>query len=154
VLAPFGLTGDVRDVSGGGNTTAPQVTITNGAVVGAPPSFKIIPAVDLLTMGGTSVGATPVTVTTATPTFTWQKTSVDSNAGTYRVLVFDSLGNSTWSMDVPSSTFSIAYGGAPLQAGMTYLLRILAIKESMPVPTPFTQDSQTENVPGVFTYQP
>src|SRR5579862_2408569 len=48
VLAPFGLTGDVRDISGGGNTAAPEVTIASGAVVGTPPSFKIIPAVDLL----------------------------------------------------------------------------------------------------------
>jgi hypothetical protein len=101
VLAPFGLTGDIRDVSGGGNTAAPQVTITNGAVVGSPPSFKIIPAVDLLTIGGTSVGATPVTVTTATPTFTWQKANVDSSASTYRVLVFDSFGNPTWSHEMP-----------------------------------------------------
>jgi hypothetical protein len=131
------------------------VTITNGAVVGSPPSFKIIPAVDLLTIGGANVGATPVTVTTATPAFAWQKTNVDSSASTYRVLVFDSFGNPTWSHDMAASTTdSIAYGGTPLQAGMTYQLRILAIKEAMPVPASFTQLSETEDLAGVFTYQP
>jgi hypothetical protein len=155
VLAPFGLTGDVRDISGGGNTAAPLVKIASGAVVGSPPSFKIIPAVDLLTIGGTAVSATPVTVTTATPTFAWQKSNVDSNANTYRVIVYDTFGNQTWSTDVAASTTdSIAYGGTPLQAGMSYLLRILAIKDSMPVPTSFTQMSETEDVPGVFTFAP
>ncbi|HEX9052149.1 MAG TPA: carboxypeptidase regulatory-like domain-containing protein [Anaeromyxobacter sp.] len=155
VLAPFGLTGDVRDVSGGGNTAAPNVTIASGAVVGTPPSFKIIPAVDLLTIGGTSVGANPVTVTTATPTFAWQKQNVDSSAATYRVLVFDSFGNPTWSNDMAANTTdSIPYGGTALQAGMTYQLRILAIKEAMPVSASFTQLSQTEDVRGVFTFQP
>jgi hypothetical protein len=155
VLAPFGLTGDVRDVSGGGNTSAPQVTITNGAVVGTPPSFKIIPAVDLLTIGGTSVGANPVTVSTATPTFAWQKANVDSSASTYRVLVFDAFGNQVWSHDTAATTMnSITYAGAALQSGMTYQLRILAIKDSVPVPATFTQLSETEDLAGVFAYQP
>lgn len=156
VLAPFGLTGDVRGVSGTGNTVAPQVTIQGGTVVGTPPSFKIIPAVDLLTIGGTSVGPTPVIVATATPTLAWQRGSVDSSAATYRVLVFDSSGNELWSQDfAAAATNSIQYAGATaLQQGMTYQLRILAIKETMPVPASFTQLSQSEDVPGVFTYQP
>ncbi len=156
VLAPFGLTGDVRGVSGTGNTVAPQVAIQGGAVVGPPPSFKIVPAVNLLTIAGTSAGATPVTVTTATPTFAWQRGSVDSSAATYRVLVFDSSGNELWSQDIPAGTSnSVQYAGSTaLQPGLTYQLRILAIKETMPVPTSFTQLSQTEDVPGVFTYQP
>jgi hypothetical protein len=109
--------------------------------------------VDLLTIGGTSVGATPVTVTTATPTFAWQKGSVDSSAATYRILVFDSFGNETWSHDLAATTTdSIQYAGAALQAGMTYQLRILAIKEAMPVPVAFTQLSQTEDAAGVFAY--
>jgi hypothetical protein len=37
---------------------------------------------------------------------------------------------------------------------MTYQLRILAIKDAMPVPASFTQLSQTEDVAGVFTFQP
>jgi hypothetical protein len=153
VLAAFGLDGDVRDVSGTGNTAAPEVTIQGGTVQGTPPNFKIIPAVDLLTIGGTAVSPTPVVVTTATPTFTWQKGSVDSSAATYRVLVFDSFGNQVWSHDVAAAmTESATYAGTALQAGMTYQLRILAIKDAMPVPASFTQLSETEDVAGVFTY--
>jgi hypothetical protein len=155
VLAPFGLHGDVRDVSGGGNTAAPQVTIQGGTIQGAPPNFKIIPAVDLLTIGGMAVGATPEVVNTSTPDFAWQKTSVDSSTGTYRVLVFDSFGNQVWLNDVaPMKSNSVTYGGMPLKAGMVYQLRILAIKDTMPIPAAFTQQSQTQDLAGVFAYQP
>ena len=153
VLAAFGLDGDVRDVSGTGNTASPLVTIQGGQVVGSPPGFKIIPAVDLLTIGGTTVGATPTVVKTATPTFTWQKGSVDSSAATYRVLVFDSFGNQVYQHDIPAAqSIQDTYAGTPLQAGMTYQLRILAIKDSMPLGTTFVQLSETEDVAGVFTY--
>jgi hypothetical protein len=155
VLAPFGLHGDVRDISGGGNTAAPQVTIQGGAIQGTPPSFKIIPAVDLLTIGGTAVSATPATVNTATPMFAWQKSNVDSSSATYRVLVIDSFGNQVWLNDMAAMTSdSVTYGGLPLAAAMVYQLRILAIKEAMPVPANFTQQSQTQDLAGVFAYQP
>jgi hypothetical protein len=155
VLAPFGLHGDVRDVSGGGNTAAPQVTIQGGALQGTPPSFKIIPAVDLRTIGGISVSATTTIVNSATPTFAWQKSSVDSSASAYRVLVFDSFGNQVWSTDEAAMTSnSVTYAGTTLQVGMTYQLRILAIKEALPIPAKFTQLSQTEDLAGVFTYEP
>jgi hypothetical protein len=155
VLAPFGLDGDVRDISGNGNTAAPEVTIHGGAVQGTPPSFKIIPAVDLLTIGGVTVNATPATVNTATPDFTWQKTSVDSSAGSYRVLVFNSFGDQVWQSDVAATSMeSLTYGGMQLKPGMVYQVRILAIKEGLPVPTRFTQLSQTQDLAGVCTYQP
>lgn len=153
VLAAFGLDGDVRDVSGVGNTAAPVVTVQGGVVQGTSPSFKIIPAVDLLTIDGTAVSATPVKVTTATPAFAWKKGSVDSSALTYRVEVFDAYGNSTWSLDVAAAlNDTVTYAGSALQAGMTYQLRILAIKEAIPVPASFTQLSETEDLAGVFTY--
>jgi len=154
VLAAFGLDGDVRDLSGVGGTAAPQVTIQGGAVVVSPAAFKTVPAVDLLTIGGTSVGATPVVLTGAappTPTFVWQPGSVDASATNYRVDVFDSFGISQFSVTVPNTTTSVTYGvGAPasaLQAGMYYQLRISALKT-------LTQLSQTEDVAGVFTWQP
>ena len=150
VLAAFGLDGDVRDVSGTGNTAAPQVTIQSGAVVGTPPGFKIIPSVNLLTIGGTTVSATPVVLagaTAPTPTFVWQPGSVDASADTYRVQVFDSFGTSVMDSNVPSSTNSLAYTGTALQAGMYYQLRISALKT-------LSQLSQTEDVAGVFTWQP
>jgi len=155
ILAPFGLHGDVRDISGGGNTAEPHVTIQGGAVQGTPPNFKIIPAVDLRTIGGIEVSATPAIVSAAAPVFTWGKTSVDSSADTYRVLVFDSFGNQVWLNDLAAmTTNSVTYGGMPLQVGMVYQLRILAIKDSMPVPVKFTQLSQTQDLAGVFTYLP
>jgi hypothetical protein len=155
VLAAFGLDGDVRDVSGTGNTASPLVTIQGGQVVGTPPNFKIIPAVDLLTIGGTAVSATPTVVTTPTPVFTWKKGSVDSSALAYRVLVFDSFGNQVYEHDLAAATSNQdTYGGTALQAGMTYQLRILAIKDAMPVPANYVQLSETEDLAGVFTYQP
>jgi hypothetical protein len=49
---------------------------------------------------------------------------------------------------------SIPYAGQQaLVPGMYYQLRILAIKED-PVPSEFTQLSQTEDLLGVFIYQP
>jgi hypothetical protein len=150
VLAAFGLDGDVRDVSGTGNTAAPQVTIQSGAVVGTPPGFKIIPAVDLLSIGGTTVSATPVVLTGATaptPTFVWQPGSVDASADHYRVDVFDSFGTTVFTTTVLNSTTSVAYAGPTLQAGMYYQLRISALKAA-------SQLSQTEDVAGVFTWQP
>ena len=110
---------------------------------------------DLLSIDGATVSATPATVTVATPTFTWRKGSVDSSALTYRVLVFDLFGSQMWSHDqAATTTNSITYAGTPLEVGMTYQLRILAIKETIPVPASFTQLSQTEDAAGVFTYQP
>jgi len=150
VLAAFGLDGDVRDVSGTGNTAAPLVTIQSGAVVGTPPAFKIIPAVDLLTIGGTTVSATPVVLpgaTAPTPTFVWQTGSVDSSATNYSVDVFDSFGTPVFSVTVPNTTTSVTYAGPALQAGMYYQLRISALKTT-------SQLSQTEDVAGVFTWQP
>lgn len=150
VLAAFGLDGDVRDVSGTGNTAAPQVTIQSGAVVGTPPGFKIIPSVNLLTIGGTTVSATPVVLAGATapaPTFVWQPGSVDASADHYRVDVFDSFGTSVFSTTVVNSTTSVTYAGPTLQAGMYYQLRISALKT-------LSQLSQTEDIAGVFTWQP
>ncbi len=154
VLAAFGIDGNVRDLSSTGMAAAPRVTVS-GAPVTAD-SFKIVPAVDLLTIGGTTVGADPiVVVSTATPEFAWAKGSVDAQAKTYRVLVFDSFGDQAWANDMGvAATDSVVYAGSTLQAGMPYQLRILAIKETMPVPPTFEQLSQTEDLAGVFTFQP
>lgn len=155
VLAAFGADGDVRAESGTGNTQSPEVVVLGGVVQGTPPGFKIIPAVDLRTIDGAAVSVTPAVVTSATPAFAWMKGSVDSSAQSYRVLVFDAFGNQVWGSDVAAAqSHSLTYGGPALEAGMTYQLRILAIKEALPVPATFTQLSQTEDVLGVFTYLP
>ncbi len=150
VLAPFGLTGDIRDVSGTGNTAAPYVTILNGAVQGTPPGFKITSAVDLVSIGGTPVGATPTVVTTPTPDFIWQSQPAYSSAASYQITVFDSFGNIVWgplSQAAVSGTNQVTYKG-PANVGMPYQLRIQALAGSG------AQLSQTEDLAGVFVYQP
>jgi hypothetical protein len=159
VLAAFEADGDVRDVSGTGNTAPVEMVIQNGALSGGAASvapFKIVPAVQLLSIGGTSVSTTPAVVTTPSPTFAWQKESVDASAATYRVNVYDTFGTNIWTHDVlaGAGVNSLAYGGTALQAGMSYQLRILAIKEASPGATGFTELSQTEDLLGVFTYHP
>jgi hypothetical protein len=158
VLAAFGRDGKVRDVSGGGNTAAPRITIAGGALQGPPPGFKIRPAVELLAIGGAPVGADPVVVvSTAAPEFRWVTRSAYSSAQTYRVLVFDAYGRAAWSRDV-SSDAPATYAGAALVPGRPYQLRILAISETVQelvdAPLTVTQLSQTEDVLGVFTYRP
>ena len=155
VLAAFGIDGNVRDLSSSsGMAAAPRVTVSGAPVTAT--SFKIVPAVDLLTIGGTTVGVDPiVVVSTAAPEFAWARGSVDAQAQTYRVLVFDSFGDQAWALDMDAAATDFAvYAGSTLQAGMPYQLRILAIKETIPVPSTFDQLSQTEDLAGVFTYQP
>jgi hypothetical protein len=154
VLAAFDIDQKVRDVSGTGNTAPVVAVIQSGALVNGPlANFKIVPAVDLLTIDGTTVSATPVAVTTATPAFGWQSGSVDASASTYRVNVYDSFGNLVWSHDQAALTGQNSITlGQPLVSGMYYQLRILAIAEKIPVPVSFTQLSQTEDLLGVFTY--
>ncbi len=153
VLAAYGIDNAVRDISGGGNTAPVEVTIQGGAVVGSVPGFKIKPAVHLLAIDGQTVSATPVVVTSATPQFTWQKENAYSSASTYRVSVFDSFGTEIWTSDqAAGNQNSATYAGAALEHGMYYQFRILALAEAMPVPTPPTVLSQTEDLLGVFTY--
>jgi hypothetical protein len=161
VLAAFGHDDKVRDVSGGGNTAAPRVTMAAGALVETPPGFKIRPSVELLSIGGATVGADPVvTVSTATPEFRWAPGSGRgySSASTFRILVLDAFGGLAWTRDV-DAVAPVTYGtggstAVPLAPGQFYQLRILAIAEASPVPDPFTQLSQTEDVLGVFTFAP
>lgn len=156
VLAAFGIDGDVRDQSSTGNATPPTVVVSGGASATPSAAFKIVPSVDLRTIGGVAVGVEPVTVVaSATPAFGWKRGSVDASAHSYRVLVLDAFGNVVWSNDQAVTTDNTAtYAGTALQAGRPYQLRILAISEAMPVPPGFEQLSQTEDLLGVFTYQP
>ncbi|HZZ85605.1 MAG TPA: hypothetical protein VFE30_13785 [Anaeromyxobacteraceae bacterium] len=155
VLAPFGDYGDIRLLSGTGNTAAPFVTVSGGVLQTAPASFKIAPAVDLVSIGGTSVSATPVVLSAASPVFVWQKANVDASAATYRVTVYDAFGNVAWGpidQAAVSGTNTITYKG-PSQSGMAYQLRIVAIKEAITVPASYTPLSQTEDLRGVFLFQ-
>jgi hypothetical protein len=51
-------------------------------------------------------------------------------------------------------TTNSATCGKMLQVGLVYQLRIRAIKESMPVPAKSTQLSRSQDLAGVFTFQP
>jgi hypothetical protein len=98
-------------------------------------------------------------VSTSTPVFAWTKASAYSSAQTYRVTIYDSTGNVVWTVDqaaaVGNSNSATPSGGAIL-AGELYQLRIAAFADApIPVdPTLRNQLSQTEDVLGVFTYQP
>jgi hypothetical protein len=152
VLAAYGIDGDVRDQSSTGNATPPTVTVTGGGSAAASASFKITPAVPLVSIGGIPAGQDPVlAVSTVHPTFAWTNQGA-SNANIFRVYVFDAFGNDMWTpQDVAgASSMSIAYTGAPLIAGQYYQLRIVAIKTTGGVDI----QSQTEDLLGVFTYRP
>lgn len=156
VLAAFGIDGDVRDQSSTGNAIPPTVVVSGGANATPSASFKIVPSVDLQTIGGVAVGVDPITVvTSATPAFGWRRGSVDASAHTYRVLVLDAFGTLVWSSDqAVTADDGVTYAGTALEPGRPYQLRILAISEAMPVPATFEQLSQTEDLLGVFTYLP
>jgi hypothetical protein len=152
VLAAYGIDGDVRDQSSTGNATPPTVTVSGGASAAASASFKVTPAIPLVSIGGVPTGQDPVlAVSSTTPRFAWTNQGA-SNADLFRVYVFDAFGNETWPpQDVTgASSMSIVYGGAPLVAGQYYQLRVVAWK------TTGTSDiqSQTEDLLGVFTYVP
>ncbi len=150
VLAAFTLDGDVRNISGTGNTGSPAVTIAGGTCTAGCPlaNFKIIPAVQLDTIDGVAVSATPVTLTTANPVFAWTTTSVDSSSQTYDVWVYYSTGLTAMhvSLGASSGQNTVKYVGPALVRGEYYQLRIYAIANGGAV------DSYTEDVAGVFTY--
>lgn len=155
--AASGQEGIVRDISGGGNTSAVDLRVTAGALESALDQFKLKPAVDLTGIDGQAVTGQPIEVATATPVFAWQRANAYSSVSTYRVKVYDALGVEAWSHDLAGgATSTVTYGGDPLVEGMPYQLRILAIAEQMPLPDPgpFEILSQTEDLLGVFTYQP
>lgn len=156
VLAAFGVDGLVRDVSGGGNTESPRVTVAGGVLQGEPPGFTICRAVHLVSIGGVPVGADPVVVvSTQTPEFHWVKESSYSATETFRVQVFDVYGALAWTRDVTGVTTdglarygTLGSAALPLVAGRPYQLRIRAYDGAA------SQLSQTEDLAGVFVWEP
>ncbi|MBI5068340.1 MAG: carboxypeptidase regulatory-like domain-containing protein [Deltaproteobacteria bacterium] len=153
VLASFDVDGAVRDVSGGGNTDSPTVTVSGGAVQGAVPGFKLCGAVDLTSIDGqTSLGTAPVALTHAAPAFVWQRQSTYASAAYYRIQVIDALGQPTWEVEqaATAGTNQVTYAGPALAPGMYYQLRIQALDGASSDPLT-VQLSQTEDLKGVFT---
>lgn len=149
VLAAYGVDGDVRDQSNTGNATPPTVTVAGGASAVASASFAVVPAVHLVSIGGTPVGLEPVTVVTTTPTpaFAWTNEGA-TNADLFRVYVFDGSGNTVWQpADVAgASAMTVTYAGPALTPELPYQLRVVAIKTTGGVDL----QSQTEDLLGVF----
>jgi hypothetical protein len=161
VLAAFDADGNVRDVSCPSppctNNTQPVVVIVQGGSAGAVGQFKITRAISGLTIAGATPTVAPMVVSTSTPVFTWTKANAYSSAQTYRVTVYDSTGNVAWTVDQPGgNSNSVTPPGGTIVAGDLYQLRIAAFANvTIPVdPTLRNQLSQTEDVLGVFTYQP
>lgn len=152
VLASFDVDGAVRDVSGGGNTSSPTVTVSGGVVQGAVPGFKLCGAVDLTSIDGqTGLGTAPVAVASATPAFVWQKQSTYASAAYYRTQVIDALGQVVWDQEqaAVAGTNQVTYAGPALASGMYYQLRITALDGLSSNPAT-VQLSQTEDLKGVF----
>ncbi len=157
VLAAFGIDGDVRDLSGIGGTAPVTVVISGGASASASASFAIVGAVVLTKIDGVTIGDTGAvtTLTSATPTFEWVKAPSYSSAADFEAIVYDAFGTNIWSATVPNSgsTYTATFGtppaSQPLQHGMYYQLRIVALDGATPTPN---QLSQTEDLKGVFYY--
>jgi Carboxypeptidase regulatory-like domain len=148
-LAAFGIDGDVRDVSGVGNTAAVDVVVQAGAVVGGGTlaQFKLVGAIDLTTIDGVAVDDSGKTIalTSANPAFVWVKAPSYSSAATYAVDVFDAFGNDIWNVTTTAvNSNTVTYAGPTLARGMYYQLRIRARDGAA------TQISQTEDLKGVF----
>ena len=152
-LAAFGIDGDVRDLSGGGNTAPVDVVVQSGSLLGGGttlPQFKLVAAVDLTQIDGIAVGDTgaATAITSATPVFTWLKQSSYSNAATYAVDVYDAFGTNVWTITQAAvSTNTATYAGTSLAHGMYYQLRVRALDGAG------NQLSQTEDLKGVFYLQ-
>jgi len=148
-LAAFGIDGDVRDLSGTGNTAPLEVEIQDGSLVGTLGQFKLVGAIDLTSIDGVPAGngGLPVRLTSATPTFEWAKAPSYSSAATYQTDVLDAFGANVWTHTQSGSgsgPFTATYAGEPLLSGMYYQLRIKAFD------TGGSQLSQTEDLKGVF----
>jgi hypothetical protein len=159
VLAAFENDGYVRDLSGIGGTAPVDVSVVNGVMTSAAQSFKITGAITLGTDASGTSPITPVSATApqlgdvwnatgATPTFSWLSYS---SAHAYQVSVVDDRGNEIWAParvnDTPG-TMSIVYAGPALVAGSTYQVRLFAFDNGG------NQISRTEDLKGIFTYQP
>jgi len=148
-LAAFGIDGDVRDLSGGGNTAPVGVEVQGGSVVGGSTlgQFKLVGAIALTTIDGVAVdgSGSAVKLTSATPAFTWVKDSSYSSAASYTLDVFDAFGNDIFTAPkAAGNSMTVTYAGAALTSGMYYQLRIRALDGSG------NQLSQTEDLKGVF----
>jgi len=148
VLASFENDGGVRELSGSGGTDLVYVDVTAGVDVPDAGSFKVTEAVPVI-----GPGATVVETVTSAPNLQWEK---DPQAASYQVRVVDALGEirmDEFVVDTSPATYSIPYSGT-LTPGMYYQFRVLSWDEVPPLPSTAAIRASTEDLRGVFVYQP
>jgi hypothetical protein len=154
VLAAFENDGLVRDpdmcISG---TQIIHQTFTSGQTVDLSSGFKITAALGVISPGA---GA-PESISTTTPTFTWQD---DSSEDTYLLTVYDSFGNKVWETTIPgvsgATPPNVTYNdtgtgkgtATALKSGMYYQFKATSLRKGGTC-----EISQTEDLKGVFFVQ-
>jgi hypothetical protein len=126
-----------------------------GETVDLSEGFKITEALAVISPGASG----PETITTTTPTFTWEDDSSEEN---YRISVFDSFGNIVWETTIdgfsgggnPSATYNADGTGAgtaqPLESGNFYQFRVTSTRTTGGGGGSTCEISQTEDLKGVF----
>jgi hypothetical protein len=148
VLASFENDGGVRELTGNGGTELVYIDVAAGQDLPAAGDFKVTEAIPL-----TGPGADAVEVVTAAPDIEWEK---DPQAASYQVRVVDALGEvlmDEFVTDTSPNTYSIPYSGT-LTEGMYYQVRIISWDELPPLPETAAIQAATEDLRGVFVYQP
>ncbi len=148
VLASFENDGGVRELSGNGGTALVYVDVAAATDVPAAGDFKVTEAVPVI-----GPGADAVETVTAAPNLEWEK---DPQAASYQVRVVDALGEvlmDEFVTDTSPATYSIPYTGT-LTEGMYYQFRVLSWDELPPLPETAAIRAASEDLRGVFVYQP
>lgn len=152
VLAAFENDGEVRDpdVSLGGNEIPVIVVPEVGGEVDAG-AFSVTDALPVV-----SPGATGLEIVTAVTTFSWGD---DSGEDGFEFRLFDTYGEVVFTdLDVPRHTGGATVTYAPtlpaLVPGMIYQFRVKSFAEDNAMPPNRTYLSQSEDLLGVFSYEP
>ena len=98
-------------------------------------------------------GADAVQTVTSAPNLEWEK---DPQAASYQVRVIDALGQvrmDDFVTETSPATYSIPYTGT-LTVGMFYQFRVLSWDELPPLPATAAIRAASEDLRGVFVYQP
>jgi hypothetical protein len=125
-----------------------EIDVSAGEEVQISEAFKVTEALAVI-----SPGAEVPEIVTGTPEFVW---ATDASETHYEVVVFDALGEIVWEdLNVPAVTGSpevrVSYGGEALERGMYYQFRATSMRET---PTTLSAISRTEDLRGVFVYDP
>jgi hypothetical protein len=148
VLASFENDGGVRELSGNGGTALVYVNVAAGTNIPDAGAFKVTQAVPII-----GPGADTVSTVTSAPNLQWSK---DPQAQSYQLRVVDALGDirmDTFITNTSPATYSIPYTGT-LTPGMYYQFRILSWDALPPLPPTAAIRAATEDLRGVFVYQP